>query len=174
MRNGSIEKSSRCIVHGLILLSMEGLEIWRLYLQSCLQVTCWCKLYMIYWKLVLPNTAFPRSAFLKLWSADHLWSFKKDRRKNKIQMSCVLHYNWKSQSLEMTHGNRLSLYNGALQIIIQFVSTYLCEKEFSSLILIKTKYRNRVYACGDLRIKLTSIHPNIEQLCKNPQAHPFH
>ena len=26
-------------------------------------------------------------------------------------MNCVLHYNWKSQSLEMTQGNRLSLFS---------------------------------------------------------------
>ena len=53
-----------------------------------------------------------------------LWSFKKDRRKNRIQMNCVSHYSWKSQSLEMTHDNRLSLYISALQIIIiQFAST---------------------------------------------------
>jgi hypothetical protein len=37
------------------------------------------------------------------------WSFKKDRRKNRIQMNCVSRYSWKSQNLEITHGNRLSL-----------------------------------------------------------------
>jgi hypothetical protein len=58
------------------------------------------------------------------------------------------------------------LYNGGLKIIIQFASTYLCEKGFSSLIQIKTKYRNRldVLVYDDLRPKLTSIHPNIEEL----------
>ena len=40
-----------------------------------------------------------------------LWSFKKYRRKMKIQMICILHYRWKSQSLEMTHGNCLSLFS---------------------------------------------------------------
>ena len=33
------------------------------------------------------------------------------RRKNKIQINCVSHYSWKSQSLEMTHANRLSLFS---------------------------------------------------------------
>ena len=39
-----------------------------------------------------------------------LWSFKKFIRKIKIQVNCVSHYIWNSQSLEMTHGNRLSLF----------------------------------------------------------------
>ena len=51
------------------------------------------------------------------------------------------------------------LLKGALKIIIQFASTYLCEKWFSSLTEIKTKYRNRLDVSADL--KLTSIHPNI-------------
>ena len=62
----------------------------------------------------------------------------------------------------------------ALKIIIQFASMYLCEKGFSSLTEIKTKYRNRLDVCADLRLKLTSIHPNTEQLCKGRQAHPSH
>ena len=40
-----------------------------------------------------------------------LWSFKKDRRKTKIQMNCISHYSWKSQSLEITHGNHLSIFS---------------------------------------------------------------
>ena len=102
-----------------------------------------------------------------------LWSFKKDRRKNKIQMNCVLHYSGNSQSLEMTHINRLSLNKGALQITIQFVSMYLCEKRFSSLTLIKTKYQNRFDVFDDIQLKLTSVYLNI-QLCKNRQDHPSH
>ena len=39
------------------------------------------------------------------------WSFKKYRRKIKIQMHCISHYGWKSQRLEMTHGNRLSPFS---------------------------------------------------------------
>ena len=58
------------------------------------------------------------------------------------------------------------LSKGALKIIIQFASMYLCEKGFSSLTEIKTKYRNRLDVSADLRLKLTSIHPNIEQLCR--------
>ena len=36
---------------------------------------------------------------------------KKYRRRIKIQMAWVSHYSWKSQSLEITPGNRLSLFS---------------------------------------------------------------
>ena len=48
------------------------------------------------------------------------------------------------------------------------------EEEERSLTLIKSKYRNRLDVCDDRRLMLSSIHPNIEQLCKNRQAHPSH
>ena len=56
--------------------------------------------------------------FRKLWSAKHQWSLRSVpvvlkiyRRKNKIQKNYyVSHCSWKSQSLEMTHGNRFSLF----------------------------------------------------------------
>jgi hypothetical protein len=66
------------------------------------------------------------------------------------------------------------LYNGALTIIIQFAYMYLCEKGLSSLTQMKAKYRNRLDVRDDLRLKLTSIRPNIKQLCKDRQAHPSH
>ena len=60
---------------------------------------------------------YPKPAFLKLWSANHLWPsrsalvvLQKHRRKNKIQMNRISHYSWKSQSLEMARGNILSLF----------------------------------------------------------------
>jgi hypothetical protein len=49
----------------------------------------------------------------------------------------------------------------------------LYEKGFSSLTQIKTKYRNRLDVRDNLRLKLISIHPNIE-LCKNQQAQKSH
>jgi hypothetical protein len=91
-----------------------------------------------------------------------LWSFKKGRTKNEIQMNCVSHYSWKSQSLVITHGNRLSLFLPALILYEIYYPTRLLT------------YRNRLDVCDDLRLKLTSIHPNIEQLCRNRQAHPSH
>jgi hypothetical protein len=54
-----------------------------------------------------------------------LWPSKKDRRTNKIQMNCVSHYSWKSQSLEITHGNRLSLFLPVLKFYENYYPTRL-------------------------------------------------
>jgi hypothetical protein len=53
-----------------------------------------------------------------------LWSFKKDRRTNKIQMNLVSHYSWKYQSLEITHGNRLSLFLPVLTFYEIYYTTH--------------------------------------------------
>ena len=46
------------------------------------------------------------TAFLKLWSADHLWSSRPALMvlQKKIEEKINSHYSWKSQNLEMTHG----------------------------------------------------------------------
>ena len=49
------------------------------------------------------------TAFLKLWSADHLWSSKKTEEKFFL-INCVSHYSWKFQGLEMILDNRFSLF----------------------------------------------------------------
>ncbi|XP_076038995.1 zinc finger BED domain-containing protein 5-like [Oratosquilla oratoria] len=47
----------------------------------------------------------------------------------------------------------------ALRILTLFGSTYMCETAFSTLVSIKTKYRNRLNVEGDLRCALSSIRP---------------
>ncbi|PNF18920.1 hypothetical protein B7P43_G18239 [Cryptotermes secundus] len=57
----------------------------------------------------------------------------------------------------------------ALKFAMQFSTTYLYEKEFSSLLYLKTKYRNRLSVIADLRLKLTNIKPDIQDPCKGRQ-----
>lgn len=52
----------------------------------------------------------------------------------------------------------------SLKLLIQFSSTYLCEKSFSSLLNIKTKYRSCLDVDNDLRCALSKISPNIKKL----------
>ena len=52
-----------------------------------------------------------------------LWSMKKYRRK--IKINCISHYSWKSQSLEMTHGNHLSLFLPVLTFNEIYYPTHL-------------------------------------------------
>lgn len=62
----------------------------------------------------------------------------------------------------------------AVNFLLPFATTYLCESGFSHLVMIKTKYRNRLDAESELRLKLTKITPKIESLCIKKQAHPSH
>ncbi|KAK3893842.1 hypothetical protein Pcinc_002377 [Petrolisthes cinctipes] len=52
----------------------------------------------------------------------------------------------------------------ALWILTMFGSTYLCETAFSTLVAIKTKYRNLLNVERDLRCALSSIQPHIANL----------
>lgn len=52
----------------------------------------------------------------------------------------------------------------AIKLLIQFSSTYLCEKSFSSLLNIKSKYRSCLNVDNDLRCALSEISPNIKKL----------
>lgn len=48
--------------------------------------------------------------------------------------------------------------------LMPFATTYLCETGFSALVALKTKYRNKLDVGPDLRLKLTSIQPDIKTL----------
>ena len=62
----------------------------------------------------------------------------------------------------------------ALRILTMFGSTYLCETAFSTLVAIKTKYRNRLNVEGDLRCALSSIRPRIQDLVAKKQCQISH
>ncbi|GBP82227.1 Zinc finger BED domain-containing protein 5 [Eumeta japonica] len=63
----------------------------------------------------------------------------------------------------------------ALNILLPFPTTYLCETKFSTYAATKTKYRNRLDAELDIRLQLSSIKPDINQLTKNKkQFHTSH
>ncbi|XP_072395218.1 protein FAM200A-like [Diabrotica undecimpunctata] len=59
-----------------------------------------------------------------------------------------------------------SVSREALRLYLRFSSTYLCEKAFSTLVVIKTKYRNKLDAASDLRCELTKTQPRIGILVK--------
>lgn len=62
----------------------------------------------------------------------------------------------------------------AVQYLLPFTTTYLCEKGFSSLTVLKTKFRNRLDVEDDLRLYLSKLTPDIQEICKGKQAHPSH
>ncbi|KAI6658866.1 SCAN domain-containing protein 3-like [Oopsacas minuta] len=62
----------------------------------------------------------------------------------------------------------------ALKRILPFPSTYLCEMGFSTMSIIKTKYRNSLDVRSPLRVALSSIEPRLDKLVKSKQAHSSH
>ena len=62
----------------------------------------------------------------------------------------------------------------ALKTLLPFPSTYLCETGFSTMSVIKTKYRNAIDIHSPLRVALSSIEPGIDKLANKKQAHLSH
>ena len=62
----------------------------------------------------------------------------------------------------------------ALQSILPFVTTYLCESGFSTLVTIKTKSRNRLDAEDDMRVALSKSIPRFHVLVDNKQQQASH
>jgi len=63
----------------------------------------------------------------------------------------------------------------ALNILLPFNTTYLCETTFSALTHIKTNYRTQLKNAEEaLRPAVSNIVPRFDLLCSKKQAHPSH
>ena len=62
----------------------------------------------------------------------------------------------------------------ALAILIPFVTTYLCENSFSTMVDIKTKKRNTLCCENDTRVALFKIKPRISRIVSEMQQHKKH
>ncbi|RYE17860.1 MAG: hypothetical protein EOP45_15050 [Sphingobacteriaceae bacterium] len=58
----------------------------------------------------------------------------------------------------------------AIRFLVQFSTTHLCEQGFSSLVVVKTKQRNRLDCRSDMRIALSQLEPRIDELVKSMRA----
>ncbi|KAK4876614.1 hypothetical protein RN001_009120 [Aquatica leii] len=67
-----------------------------------------------------------------------------------------------------------SVFKKAIIFLLPFVTSHLRESGFSELLYIKNKYRNRIGVEEDLRIKLSSINPDIEHLVNDKQQQRAH
>ncbi|XP_043943211.1 zinc finger BED domain-containing protein 5-like [Protopterus annectens] len=66
------------------------------------------------------------------------------------------------------------LSDKALLFLLPFTSTELAERDFSSYVLIKNKYHNKLNAVPDLRLHLSSVEPNFKKLCASKQVQGSH
>ncbi|XP_067303616.1 zinc finger BED domain-containing protein 5-like [Pseudorasbora parva] len=62
----------------------------------------------------------------------------------------------------------------AMDVLLPFGSTYLCEQTFSTVTYMKNKYRSRLDVEDDLRVAVSNIRPQITLLCTEKQVHPSH
>lgn len=67
-----------------------------------------------------------------------------------------------------------SLSKEAMNFLMIFTTTYLCERSFSTLVFLKNKYRNKLDVESDLRLKLSSFEPDIDSLVQNKQCQKSH
>ncbi|XP_067951403.1 protein FAM200A-like [Watersipora subatra] len=87
-----------------------------------------------------------------------------------LQSNIISH--WKSLESEYQHYFPETAKH-ALRALLPFVSPYLCEFAFSSMVVLKSKQRNQL-GLDDMRCALSTISPKIENLVKNKEYNPPH
>ncbi|KAK5641454.1 hypothetical protein RI129_010001 [Pyrocoelia pectoralis] len=67
-----------------------------------------------------------------------------------------------------------TLSKKALLFLLPFSTTYLCETGFSTMLVIKNKFRSKINLDPNVRLKLCSAEPDISSLVSKLQHHPSH
>ncbi|KRX18486.1 Zinc finger BED domain-containing protein 5 [Trichinella nelsoni] len=69
-----------------------------------------------------------------------------------------------------------TLSTAALKVLLPFTTSYMCEIGFSAMIGIKTKFRNKLQLSHILRLKLTHVSVDVEEVISQnrKQAHSSH
>ena len=90
------------------------------------------------------------------------------KKESLIELCCdyTLQSRFKKESLSQfwisLENEYLCLTQKAIELLMVFSTSYLCEKSFSSLTLIETKQRNRLDAEAQLRVSETSLMPRLD------------
>ncbi|XP_026467760.1 zinc finger BED domain-containing protein 5-like [Ctenocephalides felis] len=67
-----------------------------------------------------------------------------------------------------------TLTTKALEILLPFVTSYLCEIGFSAVAVLKTKYRSRLVIEKEPRTAISTMELRFEKICAKKQAQPSH
>ena len=93
-----------------------------------------------------------------------------------MKCNCTAKDDFEVMSLNEFWAKYLNIYknvgSAALQSLLPFSSTYLCESGFSTLVNLKTKCRSKLDCEADMRCALSSTKPRIKLLISNKQLHP--
>ncbi|CAH1971884.1 unnamed protein product [Acanthoscelides obtectus] len=91
----------------------------------------------------------------------------------KVQFKNGYQQFWLQNNIPVTYP---VLWNIARKFLISFSSSYLVERGFSAVTNLLTKKRNRldIISRGDLRLTLTKLTPNVDNLLLKHQVHPSH
>lgn len=107
-------------------------------------------------------------------------SLTNDEKESFIELSCDGGLKMEFAKMELSEfwltlkNEYPTLSKKALLFLIPFSTTYLCETGFSAMLEVKNKYRNRLNVDPNLRMKLTTIEPNIPSLIATMQTHHSH
>ena len=91
--------------------------------------------------------------------------------KDKFKKASLTQFWANMQSMEPSLSD---LCKQAATALLPFPTTYLCESGFSTLTMIKTKYRNRLQPEDDIRCALATIIPGFNKLVKQVQGQSSH
>ena len=68
-----------------------------------------------------------------------------------------------------------NLMKKAINALLPFSTSYLCEQAFSAMVTIKSKARNRLNNLeDDLHVSLSTVRPDISRICALSINHKFH
>ena len=59
----------------------------------------------------------------------------------------------------------------AVKLLTPYPFIYLSEQAFSTMVVVKTKYRNRVHVESDMLVALSDTEPRVKFLVDNKQAY---
>ena len=91
--------------------------------------------------------------------------------KDKFKKASLTQFWANVQSMEPSLSD---LCKQAATALLPFPTTYLCESDFSTLTMIKTKYRNRLQSEDDIRCALATIILEFDKLVKQVQGQGSH
>ena len=95
--------------------------------------------------------------------------------RNDVTLKSIFYQKELSEFWVSIQGEYSVLSRKAIEILLPFGSSYLCELGFSTLTTIKSKKRERLTNIDqEMRVCLSKIEPRLDIICSKHDAHPSH